>query len=147
MGRADVIVERGAALKRSRPRGNLLNLSWGPWWKFSMGRVIPAHSFAPRPSVDAAVLRIDKRKEPLLPGSERSDYLAFVRASFASSSIRSAWRRSLSPAHIASLVRELGISPDAAPAELSLAQWIALYRGVLKEPAIRRGNARRDQLL
>ena len=112
-----------------------------------MGRVIPAHSFAPRPSVDAAVLRIDKRKEPLLPGSERSDYLAFVRASFASSSIRSAWRHSLSPAHIASLVRELGISPDAAPAELSLAHWIALYRGVLKEPAIRGGNARRDQLL
>lgn len=78
--RADLIVERGVAIKRATSRhASLLNLCWAPWWEFGMGARIAASSFRPAPSVDAAQLSVSRRRIPLLPESEQAAF-ARVRA-------------------------------------------------------------------
>jgi 23S rRNA (adenine-N6)-dimethyltransferase len=96
---ADLIVQHEVARKRARNRGTLLTLSWAPWFEFSLGRRIPASAFRPIPAVDAAVLRVRRRAEPLLEPAERSAFAAFLEDAFA-----------------------------ALPSDLAVEDWIALYR-------------------
>lgn len=66
--RADLVLQRQVTLKHaSQPPKALKTASWSPWWEFSAGRSIPASSFRPRPSIDAAVLTVRRRHPPILP--------------------------------------------------------------------------------
>lgn len=135
MARADLIVERGAALKRARSRrGNVLNLGWAPWWTFTMGTEIPARLFVPRPSVDAAMLSIAKRREPLLPVQERTRYIELVRSCMGATEIDRAIRPFLSRRRFKLLAGNLGIAPGSPPTELGVHQWIGLYYGIRGVP-------------
>ena len=78
--RADLVVQWEVARKRAAtPPTTLLSTAWAPWWSFSLGRRLPAHSFRPVPSVDAGVLRITRREPPLLPERMAEAYATFVR--------------------------------------------------------------------
>jgi 23S rRNA (adenine-N6)-dimethyltransferase len=78
--RADLIVQLEVARKRAAvPPSTLLSTTWAPWWVFELGRLLPARSFRPVPSVDAAVLTVRRRSPPLLPVSMAADYASFVR--------------------------------------------------------------------
>ena len=127
--RADLIVERGVAIKRARPaRGKLLNVCWAPWWEFSMGRRIAARSFDPAPTVDAALLSISKRKKPLMPEHDKPAFAHFVRSTFGASELKSAMAPFLSARRFKSLSTELGFPADAGGPQLDAHQWIALYK-------------------
>ena len=52
--RADLVLQRGAAIGWSRRRVRRFDLR--------LGRTIPAHRFVPPPSVDAAVLHVTRRR-------------------------------------------------------------------------------------
>ena len=84
--RADLVVQWQVARQRARvdqgPPADLLGATWGPWWRFTRGRRLPAASFNPRPAVDAAVLEITRRAPSLLPATEFGRYSAFVRDGF-----------------------------------------------------------------
>lgn len=124
--RADLVVQRGAAIKRTR-HGNLLNLCWAPWWKFRMGPRMTARSFKPPPAVDATLLTITKRSIPLLPEHHELPFVQFLRAGFGWSDVGRAMRPFFSARSLQSLSRELGFSLDARPPELDVHQWIGLY--------------------
>ena len=130
--RADLIVQLGAAIKRTRPRhSNLLNLSWGPWWKFSMKRRIPAKAFDPMPSVDAAMLTVVKRDIPLLSPDQRNRYLDFLQRGFGGNrEIRIALSGSVSGRSFRRLSNQLAFKVDARGTDLDLKQWLALYAEV-----------------
>jgi 23S rRNA (adenine-N6)-dimethyltransferase len=67
--RADLILQREVAVKHSQtPATSLRTAAWAPWWEFDLGPVIDRDAFRPRPSVDAAVLRIHRRRPALFPG-------------------------------------------------------------------------------
>jgi 23S rRNA (adenine-N6)-dimethyltransferase len=57
----------------------MLSATWAPWWSFRLGRRIPADSFRPVPSVDAGVLRVERRTPSLLPEHMASAYATFLR--------------------------------------------------------------------
>jgi 23S rRNA (adenine-N6)-dimethyltransferase len=79
--RAALIVQWEVARKRAR--GNtLLGLGWAPWWEIRLVRQLPATAFRPRPSVDAGIVVISRRAEPLLPGAQAKAYRAFLRRNF-----------------------------------------------------------------
>lgn len=130
--RADLIVQLGAAIKRARPRhSNLLNLSWGPWWHFQMTRHIPAAAFQPKPSVDAAMLTIMKRKVPVLPSDKRLDYLDLLHHAFLGNrELRVALKNTLAGSRFRKLANELAFHRDARATDLDLDQWIAVFRAV-----------------
>ena len=69
------------ARKRARA-DTLLGLGWAPWWEIRLVRQLPAAVFRPRPSVDAGIVVVSRRPEPLLPAAQARPYRAFLRRSF-----------------------------------------------------------------
>ncbi len=81
LARADLIVQWEVARKRAEsPPNTLLSTAWAPWWEFELVERIPAHAFRPVPRVDAAVLRVTRRRPSLLPESLAPSYAAFIRS-------------------------------------------------------------------
>jgi len=77
--RADVVVQWEVARKRAAaPPSTALSTAWAPWWTFDVGRRIPATAFRPVPRVDAALLRVLRRRPPLLPLRMAPAYFDFV---------------------------------------------------------------------
>jgi 23S rRNA (adenine-N6)-dimethyltransferase len=76
----DLVVQwEGARKRAATPPTTLLSTTWAPWWRFDVGRRIPASAFRPVPMVDAAVLRVTRRMPPLLPEHMAGAYATFVR--------------------------------------------------------------------
>lgn len=66
--RADLVLQQEVARKHaSVPPASLRTAAWTPWWHFELGMRIQRNAFRPRPSVDARVLCINRRIEPVLP--------------------------------------------------------------------------------
>jgi 23S rRNA (adenine-N6)-dimethyltransferase len=81
--RADLILQWEVARKRAgRPR-TALSASWSPWWRFRLGRRLPRSAFRPQPAVDAGVIVVERRPDPLLPPDAAEPFAAFVQALFA----------------------------------------------------------------
>jgi 23S rRNA (adenine-N6)-dimethyltransferase len=82
--RADLVVEWEVARKRGAVwPSSVLGATWGAWYALSVTRRLPPEAFAPRPSVPAGVLRVERRSEPLVPVDDVARYRAFVRRAFA----------------------------------------------------------------
>ncbi|MGH2640860.1 MAG: rRNA adenine N(6)-methyltransferase family protein, partial [Actinomycetota bacterium] len=62
--RLDLITQLETARKRAAARGSVLTVLWGTEWHFDVRRRIPARSFHPAPSVDAAWLVAERRPQP-----------------------------------------------------------------------------------
>jgi len=78
---AALIVQWEVARKRARG-GTLLGLGWAPWWELRLVRHVPAAAFRPRPSVDAGIVTVSRRQQPLLPASQARAFRSFLRRSF-----------------------------------------------------------------
>jgi 16S rRNA (adenine1518-N6/adenine1519-N6)-dimethyltransferase len=100
---------------------------------------IPAAAFYPRPKVDSAVLRVDLhprwavRRELLEPMFELARTGFEQRRKMLKNTLGQALR--LSPAGIAEILTEAGLSAEARPQELAVADWVRLT-----ETALARGN-------
>jgi 23S rRNA (adenine-N6)-dimethyltransferase len=92
--RADLVVQWEVARKRAaRPPSTLLSAIWAPWWEFELVCRIPAREFAPIPHVDAGLVTVVRRREPLLPIAMAGRYARFVRAHWPFDARPSASRR------------------------------------------------------
>jgi 23S rRNA (adenine-N6)-dimethyltransferase len=118
--RADLVVEWGSALKRAAVwPSTLLGVTWGAWWTFRIDRRLPASSFEPAPTVDAGVLVVTRRDSPLVSPDDAHAYRAFVRRGF-----RGGLRAVATPRQAKRIARR------AAPRDLDVHQWAALFRTV-----------------
>jgi 23S rRNA (adenine-N6)-dimethyltransferase len=83
LGRADLVVEWGVAVKRALPWPSTVNgVVWGAWYSTRVARRLPRHAFAPKPNADAAVLVFERRAEPLVPPRRAREYRRFVASGF-----------------------------------------------------------------
>jgi len=123
---ADVVVEWGLACKRAAVwPSTQLSAYWGAWFELSVSRRLPRCVFAPPPSVDAGVLQIIRRSEPLIPAVERHVYEAFLARGY-----REGLRGILLPRELKRLAIELGFDRQARPRDLDVRQWAELYRRI-----------------
>jgi 23S rRNA (adenine-N6)-dimethyltransferase len=121
--RADVIVEWGLAAKRAAVwPSTQLSSYWSAWFELSVARRLPRCVFAPPPSVDAGVLRIVRRREPLVPVAEARAYGAFLARGY-----RDGPRAVVPWPALKQLGSELGFDRRAEPRDLDARQWAALY--------------------
>jgi 23S rRNA (adenine-N6)-dimethyltransferase len=121
--RADVIVEWGLAAKRSAVwPSTQLGTYWGAWFELSIARRLPRCVFAPPPSVDAGVLRVVPRAEPLVAVRDARAYSAFLARGY-----RDGPRTVSSWAKLKQLEAALGFDRHAAPRDLDAEQWAALF--------------------
>ena len=129
--RADLIVQWEVAVKRSLPKPrNLLNVSWGPWWTFAADLHLGRRCFQPMPSVDAGVLRIERRRHPLLPEAAREEFRRFVRLGYGKSSLplRRSLGTVLTGGQLHRLASDLGFDPAARAIDLDLIHWVQVFR-------------------
>jgi 23S rRNA (adenine-N6)-dimethyltransferase len=129
--RADLLMQLEVARKRAATGpSTLLTLGWAPWWKLSLARRIGRLGFEPPPSVDSGLLVIARREPALLPFGDRADYVRLLRRAFDRSSwpVRRSLRESLPPLTWKRLARERGLPLDAAPRDLDVFDWVAVFR-------------------
>jgi 23S rRNA (adenine-N6)-dimethyltransferase len=66
--RADLVLQQEVARKHATlPPTSLRTAAWAPWWHFELGLRLDRAAFRPQPTVDARVLSIHRRPEPVLP--------------------------------------------------------------------------------
>jgi 23S rRNA (adenine-N6)-dimethyltransferase len=126
--RADVVAEWGVALKRASVwPSTLRGAYWAAWFRTTIDRRLPAALFEPAPSVDAGVLRIERRPTPLVPVADAAAYRRFVAAGFSAPRLRDALRGFLSPRELRRLADGLAFGREAAAPTLDAHQWAALF--------------------
>jgi 23S rRNA (adenine-N6)-dimethyltransferase len=126
---ADVIVEWRFAEKRAAVwPSTQLGTYWGAWFELSLARRLPRCVFAPPPSVDAAVLRSERRARPLVPVAERRRYEAFLARGY-----RDGPRAVVPWATLKRLEAELGFDRYAEPRDLDAHQWAALFAHAVRQ--------------
>jgi 23S rRNA (adenine-N6)-dimethyltransferase len=127
--RALVIVQWELGAKHSAVWPSTLRANyWRAWYDVSIDRRLDRTAFAPPPSVDAAVLRLERRNPPRLPVELHEDYRVFLRTAFAAhGTLRRALQPSLSPLQTKRLAPALGFSPDTRARDLDAEQWVQLF--------------------
>jgi 23S rRNA (adenine-N6)-dimethyltransferase len=129
---ADLIVQRGFAVKRCAPRPcTLLSAGWLPWWRLTIDRILPSASFDPPPAVDAAVLSIRRRTTPLIDAADLPSYRALLRQAFRRDNRPVRMALGIERRRFAEFARPRGITPDVRPPQLDVWDWVALHRHVV----------------
>jgi 23S rRNA (adenine-N6)-dimethyltransferase len=101
-----------------------------PWFDFRLDRRIPATAFTPMPSVDAGLLLVTRRAEPLIPQAQRRAYQDWVARVFSSRgrSLTEVLRRNGVPARSAvELARGLGRNRAPLPRDLRAEDWVRAF--------------------
>lgn len=124
--RAVVIVEWAFAQKQAAVWPTTLKSAhWHAFYEVEILRRLDRSAFAPPPSVDAAVLRFERRTQPLVPLAESKRYRQFLAHAFNSGTeVR---RSVLTPLQAKRLAPTLGFRPNAQPRDLDASQWAAVY--------------------
>jgi 23S rRNA (adenine-N6)-dimethyltransferase len=121
--RADVIVEWGLAAKRAAVwPSTQLSTYWSAWHELSVARRLPRIVFAPPPSMDAAVLSVRRRTEPIVRPRDALAYGAFLARGY-----RDGPRAVVPWARLKQLEAELGFDRRAQARDLDAVQWAALF--------------------
>lgn len=123
------------------PRMTARSLGVQPWFALDVLHAFRRHDFVPTPGVDVSILRVVRRAEPLLPLTQQDLWRDFVAYAFARQApdARRMLRNVLSNLQWRRLSHDLGVSPGATRGDLTLAQWVGVFRFVLAHtPAHRR---------
>lgn len=132
---AILLTQWEVARKRAGVGGStMMTAQTAPWFAFSLHGRVPAWCFRPRPSVDGGILRIERRRDPLLPPADRRRYEAFVRRVFTGrggSLVRVvAGATGASDARARAAASEAGLGGRALPRDLEPHQWATLWRAL-----------------
>lgn len=111
------------------PRNGQFSVLHKPWFQFEIFHRFKRNDFTPKPKVKSVMLRFLKQPYPLLPESEKLRFQQFATDIFGGGRrMRQNLRRVFNPSQIRSLAQQLKLNLDAKRSDLSLLQWIYLYR-------------------
>ena len=101
---------------------------WRAWYDVAIVRRLDRTAFAPPPTVDAAVLRLERRACARVPPRLHEAYWLFLQQAFSSQElVLRALRRSLSPLQLKRLAPALGFGLGTRPRDLDAEQWAQLF--------------------
>ncbi|WP_159502176.1 23S ribosomal RNA methyltransferase Erm [Microbacterium sp. 18062] len=135
---AVLVTQWEVARKRAGVGGQtMMTAQSAPWFEFRLHGRVPSWGFTPRPSVDGGILTITRRGSPLLPAKERRAYEGFVRGVYTGSGRtldRIVRRVAGTDATVSRrAVARARIRPDSLPRDLTVAQWVSLWRSLRDE--------------
>lgn len=130
--RACLIVQKGAALKRSKERGNLLNALVAPWFSLTMEMTVPRTLFSPAPNVDGAVLGLRRRGPSLVDAGDRWTYQRLVRHAFrfAQVPLSKSLAGMYGDKNAKTAIHKLGLE-GATAMKLNAEEWAHLFRSLV----------------
>jgi 23S rRNA (adenine-N6)-dimethyltransferase len=132
--RADLIVQWEFAAKHAAVWPSTLRSTyWRAWYDVTVAARLSRSAFSPPPSVDAAVLRISRRAQPLVALERHEEYFRFLSDAFrAQIPIRRSLRAHIPPLQVKRLAPALGFAPEARARDLDARQWAALFRSAAR---------------
>ncbi|MDQ3672189.1 MAG: methyltransferase domain-containing protein [Actinomycetota bacterium] len=126
---ADVIVQwefahKHAAVWPTTKRGAY----WRAWFELGIVARLARGAFSPAPSVDAAVLRLVRRREPLVPREAHERYRQFLAEAFHSRApLGRALRGEVTLRELRRLAPVLGFDASSYPRDLDARQWAGVF--------------------
>jgi 16S rRNA (adenine1518-N6/adenine1519-N6)-dimethyltransferase len=93
---------------------------------------VPARAFWPVPKVESAMIRLDRRSSPDVCGREARAFAEFVRSFFRHrrKTLLGVARRQGLAARLSEVIGGIGLPAESRPEDLSVGQWVDLYRGM-----------------
>lgn len=131
MTAATLITQREYARKRTGGYGRwtLLTVSTWPQVKWELRGRIERTQFRPVPRVDAAILRLERRAEPLISPARQGAYRRLVQAGFSGvgGSVQASLRRTYPPDQVAAACAMAGVDRRTIVAYVTPDQWIQIF--------------------
>ena len=126
---ADVIVQWEVAAKHSAIwPATLRGAYWRAWFDLSIVARLARTAFTPTPAVNAAILRIRRRANPLVRVDESDCYWRFLTEAFRTRGpLARGIRSHLTPTQVRRVADVHGFSPDAHARDLDAVQWARLF--------------------
>lgn len=133
--KALLMVEKGAAKRfTSTPVVNARILTWRMWFELKLVREVPRHFFSPPPRVDSALLRIRRRKQPLVPHNQHLRFRAMADYGLKHPRlpISEALLGIFTPPQIKHLVKNIGADRNSPICSLNEEQWATVFMTMLR---------------
>ncbi|WP_407952146.1 ErmE/ErmH/ErmO/ErmR family 23S rRNA (adenine(2058)-N(6))-methyltransferase [Plantactinospora sonchi] len=113
-------------------RWTLRTVQTWPRFDWRLAGRIPRERFRPRPRVDSAILRLERRRVDLLPGGELAAYERFVALGFSGvgGSLRASLCAEYPRRRIDAAMRANRVPADTLVGYVWPEQWLALFRAV-----------------
>ena len=131
---ATLITQREYARKRTGDYGrwSLTTIRTWPWWDWRLGPRIHRDSFRPRPSVDAAVLHLVRRPQPLLPARTRARWERAVETGFTGvgGSLYASLGTIYPRRRVAAAFDQAGVARNQVVAFVAPDEWLAVFSAV-----------------
>lgn len=131
MTTATLITQLEYARKRTGGYGrwSQLTVSTWPQVRWELRGTIARTEFRPVPRVDAGILRLERRAEPLISSARMAAYRRLVQAGFSGvgGSVQASLRRSYPADKVASAFAVAGVDRRAVVAYVSPDQWVQIF--------------------
>lgn len=127
---AVLMVQWEVARRRAGVGGaTMMTAQWWPWYEFDLIRRVPASAFRPRPGVDAGLMTMSRRLDPLIPASDRRTYQAMVHAVFTGRGrgVPDILVRRYGRPLLRKWLERNQIGPSTLPRDLTAEQWAGLH--------------------
>ncbi len=132
MRTATLITQLEYARKRTGGYGrwSLLTCTTWPQVSWELRGRIPRDLFRPMPRVDAGILHLQRRAEPLIPPARQAAYRRLVQAGFSGvgGSVQATLRRSYPADKVAQACAAAGLNRRAVVAFVGPDQWVQIFR-------------------
>ncbi|OKI69080.1 ErmE/ErmH/ErmO/ErmR family 23S rRNA (adenine(2058)-N(6))-methyltransferase [Micromonospora sp. CB01531] len=129
---ATLLTQREYARRRTGHGGRWTRLTILTWPEYAWRAVgtVPRTAFRPVPRVDAGILRIERRPEPLLSPAELPAYRRLVEVGFGGvgGSLAASLRRHHPRARVDAALRALRLPPETLVGAVWPEQWLTLFR-------------------
>lgn len=113
------------------PKNGLFATIHKPWFQFEIFHRFKRNDFTPKPKVESVMLRFVRRSYPLIPETEKFRFQQFITNIFGGGRRMSQnLTRVFESYQIKHLTQQLKINLDAKPSNLSLEQWLSLYKSL-----------------
>lgn len=131
---AHVVVQREAAQKFSGvPHETQFSVLAKPWFNLEIVWRFRRSDFAPEPEVDVVLLKISKKKKPLIPFDQEPLYKGFIKFAFQSwkKDLKIGLQKIFSYEQWRRLAKENHFNIRAKPTDLTFNQWLAVFNFLL----------------
>ena len=128
---ATIITQLEYAKKRTGGYGrwSLRTIETWPWFSWELLGQIPRHEFRPVPRVDAGILRLVQRDQPLLSAAKFRAYSRMVEIGFGGvgGSLHKSLLRSYPANRVETGFREAGVPRDTVVAFVTPEEWLSIF--------------------
>jgi 23S rRNA (adenine-N6)-dimethyltransferase len=143
---ATLITQLEYARKRTGGFGRWSQLTVSTWprMRWELRGTIPRTEFRPVPRVDAGILRLERRAEPLISPARQAAYRRLVQAGFTGvgGSVQASLRRTYPPDKVAAACAGAGVDRRTIVGYVTPDQWIQIFLALDSSPRAARAAAR-----